>query len=568
MLINLLIFFVVLSVLIFFHELGHFAAAKLCGIYVKRFSIGMPPRVFGVKIGETDYCLGALPIGGFVMMAGQEDVPLSDEEREKEYGEVPPDRWFMNKPVWQRLFVLVMGPLMNLILAVVLYAAIAVTGSMVPEWEMSPRIGELEPSSPAAMAPLHRMEGDAVPDLSAPPAATGWRTGDLILSVDGRSIGNIGDLAAVAMLGGPDRMHDIVVEREGADGARERYFTRIAPKVLDESGYPRFGVGPFETAHAAGVEPGSAGEAAGLKDGDIIVRADGNPVSMSTFIKHVENVPEGGETVLEVRRGGETLSVAVRPQTVGRVLGMGIAGPETAASVDEAENAPNPVVYAVEKGLREKTGLLPKDIVLKVNGGAATAKRIRDLQKENPGGSLLLDVERPAIMFGLIRKASTLSVTVPVTPVRAVGVSLQPLTVLQRYSVAQAVPKAFSDSYLAVERTIQTIKGLVVGDVRAKDLGGPLMIYDVTTKAAEAGFGWLIKITAFISINLFVFNLLPLPVLDGGQVVTNTLEWMRGKPLNEKFLERFQQAGIVLVVALMIFVTYNDVLRMVKNLIP
>ena len=65
-----------------------------------------------------------------------------------------------------------------------------------------------------------------------------------------------------------------------------------------------------------------------------------------------------------------------------------------------------------------------------------------------------------------------------------------------------------------------------------------------------------------------MFNLLPLPVLDGGQVVTNTLEWMRGKPLNEKFLERFQQAGIVLVVALMIFVTYNDVLRMVKNLIP
>ena len=79
---------------------------------------------------------------------------------------------------------------------------------------------------------------------------------------------------------------------------------------------------------------------------------------------------------------------------------------------------------------------------------------------------VLLDVERPAIMFGLIRKASTLSVTVPVTPVRAVGVSLQPLTVLQRYSVAQAVPKAFSDSYLAVERTIQTIKGLVVGVLR------------------------------------------------------------------------------------------------------
>ena len=81
-LLKLLIFLAVLSLLVFFHEFGHFFAAKLCGIYVKRVSIGMPPRGAGIKIGETDYCISAIPFGGFVWMAGQEDVPLSEEERE------------------------------------------------------------------------------------------------------------------------------------------------------------------------------------------------------------------------------------------------------------------------------------------------------------------------------------------------------------------------------------------------------------------------------------------------------------------------------------------------------
>ena len=89
---SVLIFLLVLSVLIFVHELGHFLAAKACNVYVDRFSIGMPPRIFGFKYGETDYCLGALPVGGFVKTAGQEDAPLPEEERETDYGYLPPHR--------------------------------------------------------------------------------------------------------------------------------------------------------------------------------------------------------------------------------------------------------------------------------------------------------------------------------------------------------------------------------------------------------------------------------------------------------------------------------------------
>jgi hypothetical protein len=174
-LLKLLLFLAVLSLLVFFHEFGHFFAAKLCGIYVKRFSLGMPPRVFGVKIGETDYCISAIPFG----------VPLSEEEREKEFGGVPEHRWFANKPVWQRLIVLVMGPLMNLVLAVLLYGMIAVIGSEVPESDVMARVGEVVKDSPAATAPMFRMDDNAVPAVTGTSDATGWQLGDLIVSVDG-----------------------------------------------------------------------------------------------------------------------------------------------------------------------------------------------------------------------------------------------------------------------------------------------------------------------------------------------------------------------------------------------
>ena len=90
----------------------------------------MPPRIFGIKIGETDYCIGALPLGGFVKMAGQEDSPMNDEEREKEYGHVPPERWFNKKPVWQRYIIIIAGPFMNLVLAVFLYGVVEVLAKM------------------------------------------------------------------------------------------------------------------------------------------------------------------------------------------------------------------------------------------------------------------------------------------------------------------------------------------------------------------------------------------------------------------------------------------------------
>ncbi len=566
-LLKLLIFLAVLSLLVFFHEFGHFVAAKLCGIYVKRFSIGMPPRVIGFKFGETDYCIGAIPFGGFVMMAGQEDVPLSDEEREKEYGGVPEHRWFMNKPVWQRLIVLVMGPLMNLVLAVLLYGLIAVVGAEVPESEAMARVGDTAKDSPAATAPMFHMNGSQLPAVTGSPDATGWQSGDLIVSVDGKPISNIQDLAMAAVLNGTGTLHDVIIERETGKGAPERFFSRIAPKVIDESKRPRFGVSSFDTVVVSDVAAASPAADAGLKKGDIVRRADGKPIPLGLFFEHFEKIPEGGETTLEIDRAGTPMTITVKPHTVGRILGFAALG-EVGRDGTEVMDKGVPTVRVILPELAAKTGIKRLDKIVEVNGQPATPQALQDAVEKSPGGTVQLKIARPAVMFGLIQKPETKTATVSVDSVRDIGMTPQPKTVFQRYPLSKAIPKAWQESWLAVNRTLLTLKGLVFRDISPKDLGGPLMIYDVTTKAAAAGWDWLVRITAFISVNLFVFNLLPLPVLDGGQVVINVLESIRRKPLSETFLMRFQQVGIVMILALMLYVTFNDVVRKVTEMIP
>mgnify|MGYP006280672013 CR=1 FL=1 len=566
---DIIVFLLVLSLLIFVHELGHFLAAKACNVYVDRFSIGMPPRVFGVRLGETDYCVGLLPIGGFVKMAGQEDAPLSEEEREEQYGHVPPERWFNRKPVWQRYIVTIAGPFMNLVLAVVLYGALAAAGSNVPESEIIPRIGEVVPDSPAAEAPLYVHEPEKSPeDYTGEPDARGWETGDLIVSLDGRAIDNIGELAVTAILDGPGTPHNLVLERTTLDGETTRYFSRAAPQVLEGEEHPRFGVGTFETAVIGDVFPGKPGAAAGLDEGDAILGAGGEIVDRDTFISKVEDLPKSESMVLTLETAeGKRREVTLTPATIGRFTGM-TWGPYVGPGEDTEAVQEPPRVLATTETFENETGIQRKDVIVEINGEPATAAKLAEMERNRPGEVLEVTVQRPAIAFGLLQEAKELTLELPVSPVRAIGVSLQVREVFHRTPPAQVIPEAFRQSYMALEKTVLTVKALISRTVSPKHIGGPVMIFDITTKAAEIGFSWLVRIVAFISINLAVFNLLPLPVLDGGLLVIHGVEAIRGKPLSQKFQERFQQAGLLLIIALMLFVTWNDIGRIINDLTP
>lgn len=563
---DILIFVVVLGELIFFHELGHFLAAKACGIYCDRFSLGMPPRLIGFRWGETDYCLGALPIGGYVKMAGQEDVPASEEERQQEYAHVPPNRWFNHKPVWQRGLVILAGPLMNLLLALGLYGTGAVWGDEVPETKVDNRIGMVEEGSPATTAPLYALApGANTADLARPPDAIGWQTGDRIVSIDGQPITSIADVAIDAFLGA-GKVLKIVIERTDNNGAVTRYLSPVEPQRLAGEEHPRFGVAPFYTALVKKVEDDMPAKEHGIQPGDIIIRANGKTVDRETFAALVRDMTHGETLDLEVQRGKDTLAVSLRPKVVGRIMGATF-GPAEGAAPDQPDAAA-PVVLHTSDELRAETDLTRLDILQEINGQPATLALLKELELASPGETLTVSILRPAIWRGLLRREEVKQLQLPVTPVGMVGVTWDVKRVYYSVPWRCAFPAAVRESYRALDRTLRTLRMLVTGAVRPKDLGGPLMISQAIIEASRLGRSWLLEMTAFISINLFVFNLLPLPVLDGGMLLFLAIEGIRRKPLDIRLAERIQQAGLAFIILLMLFVTYNDVWRLIGGIVP
>lgn len=557
---NIAIFLLVLGLLVFFHELGHFLAAKACGIYVDRFSLGMPPRIVGLRLGETDYCLGVLPFGGYVKMAGQEDAPLSEEEREEAYGKVPPERWFNHKPVWQRFIVIFAGPAMNFVLAIILYATVAAVGDRVPEYEVSTRIGPVVENSPADNAPMYLAPDPGKPvDFSRPPDTVGWKTGDRIVTINGKRIRNILDVAIDAVLGKGETLK-VVLERPQPDGTYTRYVSPVEPTLLrDSDRHARFGVGPFESVLVKDVFKGSPAQKAGLQKDDIITRANGKIVDWTTFVDLTENTPEGQTINLEVQRGDKEFTQKIQPLTIGRIQDVGF-GP----LVRDDENS-KPVVLSVSDDYRQAGQLQPGDVVEQIDGRPATLARLRELERDRPNGKVSVRVRRPAVMMGLLRGEQNFAAVLHVEPVRAIGIERGERTVFARTPPLQVLPEAFRLSYQALERTIKTVVMLIRGTLSPKDLGGPVMIYQVTTTAAHEGFWWLFGITAFISVNLCVFNLLPFPVLDGGMLMYLLIEGVRGKPLSPKVQERMQQVGLLLIITLFLLITYNDIARIVTS---
>jgi len=554
------VFIIVLGVLIFFHEMGHFIAAKACHIYVDRFSLGMPPRLFGIKLGETDYCVGALPIGGYVKMAGQEDTPLTEEERQKQYGEVPPERWFNNRPVWQRMIVITAGPVMNVVLGVLLYGIVAAVGTEVPESEVTARVGFVKPESPAATAPMYRIPDTAENTATAgEPDTTGWRTGDLIISVDGEAMRSFSDVGFAAILGA-GRVLDVLLERS-EEGETVRYLSRIEPQHVEDSKHTQFGIEPFRTALIGRILPGLPACESGLKDGDILQTANGQIIDSTSFTKFLENMGDNGTVSLEVERENAVFDVTLKPATIGRFEGV-VFSPSL---YSEEEGEGPPTIGYVSDQVKEDTGLARGDEVLEVNGKPATAVNLREAERDSAGKSLTLKVRHKARLFGLAGAEETKIVEITPVPSAAIGIVWGEKMVFHRAAAREVVPEAFRQGFKALSRTIKTLAMLFTGTVSPSDLGGPVLIYQVTTTAASMGLMWLFKITAFISVNLCVFNLLPLPVLDGGLLLLLSWEGIRRKPLPEKALERIQQVGLVIIISLLLFVTYNDILRWVTS---
>ena len=270
----------VLGVLVFVHELGHFVAAKRVGIRVLKFQLGFNPTIVSFRRGDTEYGIGALPLGGYVKMAGEtpEDSPTGHADE------------FLSKSKWERFQVLIMGPLMNLGLAVVLLAVVLYQGAEVPVYQdQPPVVGAVSPDSPAAKADIRR--------------------GDRIVSVAGRGV-DTWDQFFLAVGTRPNREVTITLDRDGRELARQ-----VTPLSAPENKYEIGDIGVWPDAHpnVPKVTPGEPADKAGIKPGDVILAINGEPVVLPSQLVGIIGRSVGNPITVTVRRDSERRNFTVVP---------------------------------------------------------------------------------------------------------------------------------------------------------------------------------------------------------------------------------------------------------------
>ncbi len=445
-LINLVAFIVAISILVAVHEFGHYIVGRLCGMKVLRFSIGFGKPVWTKIAGKdrTEYCISAIPLGGYVKFLDEREGPIDPEDQ---------GRAFNHKPIASRIVVLLAGPFFNFLFAILAYWVLFING--VPT--MKPAVGEVTAGTYAAEA--------------------GLEFGDRILKVGDR-FATDWETALVTML---DEMLDdgrVPLELEGADGWVRETTIDVGDDAsrLTEPGMLFDGLGfqPWQPPAIVGtVAEDGAAYAGGIEEGDRITAIDGESVVTFRDLQQIVRA-----------RPHETVTVEL---------------------------------------IRRNAGL-SREITL---------------------GSQELD----GVITGLL----------------GVGISTASTDYwyVRKYAPFAAIGQAIERSWTSIGFTVRMLSRMLTGEVSIKNISGPINIAQYAGNSAAAGINAFLNFLALISISLGVLNLLPIPILDGGQIVYQTIEGLKGSPLSEKAQLFGQKVGILALLLLMSFAFYNDIARII-----
>jgi regulator of sigma E protease len=267
-----------LGVLVFVHELGHFLAAKRVGIHVLTFSLGFGPKLVKVQRGDTEYCISILPLGGYVKMAGDaEDSPRTGA----------PDE-FLSKTKWQRFQVLIMGPVMNVLLAIVILTVVFTQANEIAKYSREvPKVGVVAAHSKAEQA--------------------GFEPGDVIVAINGQDTKSWQDYA-YKMLKLANTDVDVTFERDGK--ART---VQVRPEMQGADGFPDIGVQPDVYPYVQGTVPGEPAEKAGVLAGDVVQAVDGVRMVFPEDLRDAIAKKPGTQIDLTILRNGATEHIRVTP---------------------------------------------------------------------------------------------------------------------------------------------------------------------------------------------------------------------------------------------------------------
>lgn len=600
-----------IGLVIFVHELGHFLAARLCGVRVEVFSLGFGPRLFSWRRGTTTYQLALLPLGGFVRMAGEERLGSSEPLR-------PDD--LPSKSVGARFLIYSGGVLMNVAFGLVVFPLVLFHGVPFlepvvgraqpggPAWraglEPGSRILEInghpivsfeyitnevalgDPAStrllvlePGADAPrevevvpeyddelgLHLIRVQPAFDLAAglvvqpdsPASEAGLRDGDRLVAVrDGLPGLDLVEQLDAAFQ--PAGRVGLTVERLAPEGGLERLEVEVSPRTGEVPGSRALGVSP-RFGVIDGLRPNALAEQLQLREGDRLVSVDGAAIGRPLDFERALLGGDAGARALRVtlERDGRTLSTDSLPAELSARLDL---VRDVALDYDLAGE----VVMTTPASAAALAGVRDGDRILRVAGVAVEGweevrAAIRAHRKDTP---LSLDVERT----GDDGRAQVVALSATLQPAQTTeyGLGFHTRTyVYQASGFGDAVHVGVKSSWKFVVDTWLTLKRILFGQVSSENIGGIITIAAVSASWAEEGLAKLLFILCMLSMNLAFINVLPIPVLDGGHLLFLVVEKLKGSPVSERVLGYSQVVGVVLILSLMIYVTYNDLMRWV-----
>ncbi|HUW70754.1 MAG TPA: RIP metalloprotease RseP [bacterium] len=267
-----------LGIVVFFHELGHFLAARMVGVEVEEFSLGWGPRLLTHRLGRTKYSISALPIGGYCRMKGEDSYRKAIESGLEDFPKEPGS--FFGAPPVKRIIIALGGPLMNVVLAFFMYLGIMSVGYSVQSWD-------------DRIILASSLDGKTYPADTA-----GLRTGDRILEINGERISTFSEIQESVALSAR-RPTTMVVDRDGSNVG-----IRIIPELDKDSGAGRIGIYPWIEPLVASVDPAGAAAFAGIQPGDTIVAIDGTPVDSTMAIVGYLTSHKPAKAVLRYMRAG------------------------------------------------------------------------------------------------------------------------------------------------------------------------------------------------------------------------------------------------------------------------
>lgn len=543
---HILPFVILLGILIFVHELGHFLVARFCNVRVEVFSLGFGKKILSYKRGDTVYCISLIPLGGFVKMFGEQgsEHVLTDEDRKVAYS---------HKTPWQRIAIVLAGPLMNFFFAVAVFAGIAQVG----EETRAAVIAAVTPGSAAAQI--------------------GLQAGDKILEVNSTPVRSYEEFQKQLNLNKDSSVQAVLEDSTGQKKTLSLAVTSAEnPNIfsLEKRLGQIEGLEPYALSSTVAVLADSPAYKAGLRTGDQIVSINGVAVNRHSQIEAALKQESKADLSIAVERPSAEM-VDGKPATSTKlsftVAAASLSGVNSAAAFG-LDNTELYLEQVVKDSPAFKADLMKYDKIVSINSTpivkwediSSTIKAFDGKEAlsivVNRDGAEIMKKITPQVTelnnaFGGIEKRYTIGITPLV-------IYADPeLTTVKAASPIEALIKGTTRTIDISVMTVMSFVKLFQGQVSVKNVGGMVSIGKAAKDSFEMGAQAFFMTMGILSVSLFILNLLPIPVLDGGHLVFYTIELIKGSPLSLRKMEIAQQVGLALLLGLMILAQYNDIVK-------